>query len=836
MEMRETLSIAFQSKIRSIIVLLTFSLIIGIAPQQDVFAQFKKYESRSKFQKKPADKENSQNQGRENNAPSNHKVPAKSKKVKALSDDLNSAGDGSSNYFGRSGMSRPPLNGSAKSKEFVNLNPETAFGPEVITSFDFPDTDIMELTKYMQKLTGINLILDKEIKGKATIVATGPITVGDAWKAYLTVLNNNGYTLVKSGAFYSVVQTRDIRYIPTKIYTGSFTPNTDNYVMKIVPLKNVSASEINRSFRPFMSRYGRINEIQQTNTIIIQDTGANINRLAKLIKFIDVPGHEESLQIIKVQHSSAQEIAGLLDKILKTNTTRRPGPASSTNNKQSYRLIAEPRTNSIIAMTNAEGANQLRALISKLDQPLESRGAGQIHVYYLQHGDAETMSKTLSTLVSSSTQKTPTSSRLVRNRVEENRPLFSSEVKVTADKANNALVVMASPTDYLTVKNIISQLDIARDQVYVEGLIMDTKVSSGSTLGINLVGAYGEGAMQRWGAAPDGAAGMAGLMAGKFESLGGLFLGLGAGRSREIDLGGGNKVKVNSVNGLISAIASDTNTNILATPQILALDNEDAVFKVGDRVPTPVREANATGSVNSIKYEDVLLELKITPQINKQSRIIKLKIDYKIDDFSGKSVGSQDGIATTTRQAVTTVLVRDRDTIAMGGLMRDKKVNTVKKVPLLGDIPVLGWLFKSKSDETEKINMLFFLTPRILAPYATEAAEATKDVLGRRQRHLEKVYEKDPFGSTVKGIYKKAEEQQKAPLYKDDGISHEATIRGNASASASNSKDSRSNENLEIPDYSEIIRRASQERSKTALNQEEQSKEKVSPNGNGALN
>ena len=650
-----------------------------------------------------------------------------------------------------------------KNKKYVNLNTETAFGPEVVTSFDFPNTSLIDLTKHMQKLTGINLILDKDLKGKVSILAPSPITVGDAWKAYLTALNLNGYTLVKSGSFYNIVNSRDIRYTPTKMYTGNYTPDTENYVMRIIPLKNINSTEVTRSFRPFMSRYGRIIEIQQTNTIIIQDTGTNINRLVKLIKFIDVPGYEKSLQIIHVKNSSALEISKLLGQILKEdNKTKFKG---KKNEADISNLIAEPRTNSIIAMANAQGAKQLKKLINKLDVKLITNSTGQIHVYYLNYGDSETLAKTLNDLVTSA--KVESKSRFTKKEDSTSTGLFNAEVKITADKANNALVVTASPTDYLTIKEVIKKLDIARDQVYVEGMIMETSVNRSTGFGISIVGAYGSGGAGRAGFT-GGSGDLAALLSGNITSLGGLFAGLGAGKKITTKGPNGQDIEINSVNALITAVAANSDTNVLATPQILALDNTEASFEVGETVPIPEQTNTANGSTQtSVKQQKVALTLKITPQINKVTRFIKLKIDQKIEDFSQRALTSGvGGVATTTRSAVTTVVVRDKDTIAMGGLMRDNEVVKVNKVPLLGDIPVVGWLFKNQSKDVNKVNLLFFLTPKILSSYEKTVSAKVKDLLNRRSKHLKDVLgENDPFGTTVKGLYEKVKKQEQGPLY-----------------------------------------------------------------------
>jgi general secretion pathway protein D len=768
----------------------TLLLTAGLSPE--VRAQFDKYKSKTKFSR-PSTSNSIPDTGKSASSLLETPPPAQDTtnfvtgdeesgddEMAEASDSFEDASSGGGSGGGSDAFGRKTRasNTAKADKKFVNLNPETAFGPEVVTSFDFPNVSILDLTKHMQKLTGLNLILDKDIKGKISISSPTPITIGDAWKAYLQALSINGYSLVKSGAFYTLVNNRDIRYSPTTMYTGTYTPNTENYVMQIIPLKYVNSREVANSFRPFMSRYGRIIEIKQTNTVIVQETGTHINRLMKLIKFIDIPGHEESLQIIKVRNSSAQEIATLIDKILKgngANGAARAGGVQSQSGSSSQsnisKIIAEPRTNSIIAMANSEGARELRGLIEKLDVKVVAAGSGQIHVYYLNYGDSEALSKTLSSLVGNAPRAgsggltrftSPTSGAATT------ATLFNSEVKITSDKDNNALVVTASPTDYETVKAVIAQLDIPRDQVYVEGLMMETQVNKANGFGISLIGAYGSGGSQKvgYGNTSD----LMSLFTNNITNLSGLFVGGGIGRKIDMPGPDGKNISINSVNGLITAIATHGSTNVLATPQILTMDNVEGQFENGEKVPVlkTTNAANGT-SQTAVEQQTVSLNLKITPQINKVTRMIKLKIDQKIEDFSTRPLPAgvqNNGVGTIIRAINTTVIVRDKDTIAMGGLMRDKESTSVNKVPLLGDIPVLGWLFKNTKKEVEKVNLLFFMTPKILASYEKANAENVKDLLNRRQAHLKNVAgDEDAFGTTVKGLYDKAKRQGEGPLY-----------------------------------------------------------------------
>ena len=324
-------------------------------------------------------------------------------------------------------------------------------------------------------------------------------------------------------------------------------------------------------------------------------------------------------------------------------------------------------------------------------------------------------------------------------------------------------MITASPTDWLTIEQVIKKLDIPREQVYVEGMIMETNVSRDRQTGISIVGAYGTGAGQKVGFAPNG--GVIDLLTNNLTNLGGLFVGASGGKNVTLTIGN-NKISVDSVTGLIQAIASDTNTNVLATPQILALDNEEAEFEVGESIPISETSTANNITTTSAKTQDVTMRIKIKPQINKVTRFIKLKIDQDIRDFSQRQVQSSQGVATTTRRAVTTVVVRDRDTIAMGGLMRDQVIDTENKIPLLGDIPVLGWLFKSKKSVISKVNLLFFLTPRVLSPYETTAGPLLKDTMNRRALHLKDIHgEDDPFKTTARGLFQKAQKQTKGPLF-----------------------------------------------------------------------
>ena len=324
-------------------------------------------------------------------------------------------------------------------------------------------------------------------------------------------------------------------------------------------------------------------------------------------------------------------------------------------------------------------------------------------------------------------------------------------------------------------------------------------------MGISVLGAYGSGNAQKIGFTQGKDDGLLGLLTNQITSLGGLFAGMGVGKSLEFDPGNGNVIKINSINALITAIASNSNTNVLATPQILTLDNTEGTFEVGESIPNPEKSTAPNGATTvAVKQQKVGLILKITPQINKVTRFVKLKIDQKIQDFSNRPLpeGLQSqGVATIERAATTEVVVRDKDTIAMGGLMRDRDTVVESKVPLLGDIPVLGWLFRNQQRTVDKVNLIFFLTPRIISNYQKDSSAQTRDLLNRRAGHLKKVIGgNDPFADTAQSLYKKATKQGEGPLYDEESelMLENEDLEGIGGQEPAE-------EELEVPDYKGII-------------------------------
>ncbi|MBI2606253.1 MAG: type II secretion system secretin GspD [Deltaproteobacteria bacterium] len=662
--------------------------------------------------------------------------------------DMGSAGT-SVGATSLAGGANTKITPGGKGPNCLRLDPDTGYGPDIVTNFDFPDADIVEIAKTLGRLTCVNFMFDKDVRGKISIVSNSPITVGDAWKAFLTSMDVNGFSLIPSGKYYRIARQRDAKDKQIKTYSGEASPDNDMYITRVIPLKYISAEEVSRVFRNFMPPNTRIISYDQTNTIIITDTGSNIKKVTDMLDVLDVETYDEKLDVIRIKYASAQDISKLIDQLLPGGGAGGGAPAGAVprfrggfaarRTKEGgaiSHIIPDDRTNSVIVSANQKGQEQVRQLIQKLDRKVSaSAGGSKIHVIYLQFADAEQVSQTINNLASGAGPR-PASP----GGASAPTALFEGAIKIAADKPTNSLVITGSPSDFQTVARVISKLDVPRDQVYVEAIIMEMTVDKTFELGTSL-------------ASPTNGVGF--LPTGDLGSflvnplsVNGLVMGFSGGKSSKTFTlpGSTQSVTVSSITGLIKALQTNSNANVLSTPQLLTLDNQEATIEVAETIPVPVVTAvGASGTTQqSVTREKIALNLTIKPQINKISSFVKLDINQKLEDISNrtppKAVADQ-ALGTLSRTSKTTVVVQDGDTVALGGLVRDKVLENAVKVPLLGDIPVIGWLFRSKTTNTAKQNLISFITPRIVKQY-----QQIRKVLDRKIRERDEFIEKNLGG------------------------------------------------------------------------------------------
>lgn len=658
--------------------------------------------------------------------------------------------------------------------------------PETIESFDFPNADIQDIVKAISELTGKNFIIDQGVRGKITIIAPSKISVAEAYKAFLSALAINGYAVVPSGKFLKIRSARNAQRDSIETYSGAYFPNSDQMITRIIHLKHISADIVNRDLRILTSKDGEMSIYAPTNSIIISDYGANIERVMKIINQLDIPGFEDQLEVIPVRYAKAKDIAELIDKIVnkgdKSNANNRAGSFSagvprfsrSTGTQGSqgsayFMVIPDDRTNSLIVSGNKTGLERIRKLLKQLDFRIRPEDQGGVNVYYVKYGEAEKMAQTLQGIAKDASPKGGGASAggpggvnvSPTQGVVQTQEIFGGEVKITADKGTNSLVIVASKQDYEVVMNLLSKIDIPRDQVFVEAVIMEMKVSDNMDYNIGYFNFLkdGNGAKTGFnGLQSNGANSLSSLLSPTGGA--GAILGFGSGDSVTITpAAGGTPVTVKSLLGFLTFLKKNTQANVLSTPQILAMDNQEAVIEVGDRVVTGgTTTTSTTGTQTTPIFEDATIKLKIKPFISPASNSIRMELDQTIKQLSQANTpkGFQDTAqALATRNIKTNIVIKNGDTAVLGGLMKEDETEDITKVPLLGDIPIIGWLFKSRSVGKTKINMAIFLTPTIL-----RNSEDHQNLLGKKMEDRLKFVKnnggRDPFGEAADRLQKKS--------------------------------------------------------------------------------
>jgi len=576
-------------------------------------------------------------------------------------------------------------------------------------TMNFDEVDIKVMVKFISELTGKNFILNDKIKGKVTVISPTRITIDEAYRVFESVLEVYGYTTVPAGKVIKIIHSREAKHKDVETKTGkdvTLLDKEDKMVTQLVPLEYAEANDLKRLFAPLVSKNSSIVAYPSTNTLIITDMSSNIHRLVSIVKEIDIAGSAEQTSIISLEYASAETLSGellsLFDSKGKRSVAAKRVKGALISATTPIKIIADSRTNSLIIRASLQDTNDIRDMIEKLDRPTP-RGKDRIHVYYLENATAEDLAGVLS--------KFPSKGKGKKGKA----PILGENVSITADKSTNSLIITASPQDYAVLKEVIKKLDIMRAQVLVEALIAEVSLNKARQLGVewrnlevpdndhvtmfggtNLpIGAEGTGAIDQlivnpYGASPTGL--FLGAVKGTIEFGGQTFMNLGA---------------------LIRAFQTDSEINILSTPHILTMDNEEAEIIVGEERPfLKTSQVTDVGSTTkTFEYKDLGITLRITPQISK-GKMVKLKIYQEINTFIEEvEVGA---ISTLKRQAQTTVVVEGGDTVVIGGLIRDDTNKGLSKVPCLGNIPILGWLFKAFYQKEAKINLMIFVTPHII--------------------------------------------------------------------------------------------------------------------------
>lgn len=662
--------------------------------------------------------------------------------------------------------------------KFSDANPEDITNenfPDLVESFDYPNAEISEIVKAISKLTGKNFILDNNVRGKITIIAPSQITVAEAYRAFLSALAMNGLTVVPSGKFLKIRQARAAQRDSLETYTGAFFPNSDEVITRIIKLKYISAEEVYKNLRILNSKDGESHAYGPTNSLIITDYGSHVERVVNILRHLDVSGFEEKLAVIRIQYAKSKDIADLINKIINKDATsgasnvprfRRPNEGTKTGSgggAESYSLVvSDDRTNSVIVVGNDAGIKKIKILVSQLDFRLRPEDSGGVHVYYVRHGEAEKIANVLNGIASESkkanqerggTGSSGGGSPILKEPQSPDA-VFGGDVKVAADKDTNSLIITASKQDYQVVKNILSKIDIARDQVFVKAVIMEMNAEKKMDWGVN----YYQFDKNSKGIGRMGFRGSSSLqdLINPASDSGAIF---GFGSGAEVDLNiGGQVLKVSSLVGLIKVLQGNVGGNVLSTPQIMAMDNEEATLEVGEEVPVGRTDtATASGGVtSSIERREATIKLVITPFISPDTDNVRLKIDQQVKQVSGKlpqaSQLADVSIILNTRSIKTTLVVDSGDTAVLGGLMNNQDREEVTKVPILGDIPIIGWLFKSRNVANTKTNLLVFITPKIIRN-SSDNAEVVANKLDERITFIQRYLSgKDPYGSEVDNL------------------------------------------------------------------------------------
>jgi general secretion pathway protein D len=575
-------------------------------------------------------------------------------------------------------------------------------------TLNFKGADLTAVISAVAEATGKNFIIDPRVKGKVTLISNRAMGKEEMYQVLLSILEVHGYAAIPGEGVIKIVPDADAKHSAMPNATDRHPGEGDEAVTRVVEVQHINAAQLVPILRPLVPPQGHLAAYPQSNVLIISDRAANIERLVTIIKKIDQPSSGE-IEIVPLQNAVASDLVRVLTALQQQAAKQDPKASRPM-------LVADERTNSILIGGERSERLQLRAIISHLDTPSEV--VGDTHVIYLRYAKAKDLVPVLTGVGDVKKQEGGKRGRPVPPAAASNQAF-----DIQADESTNALVITAAPAVFRSLESVIRQLDVRRAQVLVEAIIAEVSSDRAAELGVQWL-FDGSGSDNPVGAINFGGSGTSiSSIAGAAASAGGGTAGAGAavsalGSGATLGLG---KFASSTFNfaGLIRALEGDGVTNVLSTPNLVTMDNEEAEIFVGQELSIPTGSFTNTGGTTStvnpfttFERKQVGIRLKVKPQIN-EGDAIRLDIEQKVDGIAAGSAGAGN-VVTSERSINTAVLVDDGKALVLGGLIKDDLVETEQKVPLLGDIPLLGALFRYKSVQKVKTNLMVFLRPTIL--------------------------------------------------------------------------------------------------------------------------
>ncbi len=593
-------------------------------------------------------------------------------------------------------------------------------------SANFKGTDINEFINIVGKNLNKTIIIDPNVRGKVNVRSYELMDEKLYYQFFLNVLEVYGIAVVEmDNGILKVEKSSAAKKSNVPVITNDGDASGDMMVTRVIRVKNVSVQELGPLIRQFSDQKdgGHVTNYNPSNVMMLTGHAASVNRLVEIIRLVDQAG-DRQVDIVRLKHASPGDVVSVIEKIYK--------PASGKSTVPAFlipKVVADERTNSIIVSGEGQARERAIALIKRLDDELESQG--NTKVTYLNYAKAEDLVKVLQGVSKSIKEEQQQGGNKAGSRSRSGR----NETSIEAHPDSNSLVITAQPDIMRSLEKVIAQLDVRRAQVLVEAIIVEVFESDGINLGVQWI--TEKGGMLQFNTGnnvPIGALGVAAEQA-RDKTITKNIIGSESGKATEYDetvegdltglaslLGGVNGLAMgiikNDWGAIIQAVSSDTNSNILATPSITTMDNQEASMLVGQEVPIITGSAasgNNSNPFQTVDRQEVGIKLKVTPQINDGSAV-QLTIEQEVSSVSGATAVD---IITNKREFTTTVMADDGEMVILGGLINDDVQESVSKVPILGDLPILGHLFKSTSTTKRKTNLLVFIRPTIVRDSAT---------------------------------------------------------------------------------------------------------------------